>query len=388
MKKLFLLFLILGGTYSVQAQDEQQPDSTILLNNLEIQIEVTAAVNNMYNFHFKEANKEFYWLKYKYPEHPLPYFLLGLSQWWRILPEFQHKEYDDRFLAYMDSAIYYADRMYDRNEHNVEAAFFLSAAYAFKGRLYAERGDWTPAAWNAKNALKYLDESRGRNDLSPEFLFGDALYNYYIEWIKQNYKYLRPILSFFDDGDMEKGINQLIKVSRNAFYTRTEAQYFLMRIWGVEEGKTLKALDLSTYMHHLYPDNPYFQRFYARMLYSTGRYRELDTQCHQILQRIDSGQTGYGPSSGRYAAFYLGQMAERDGQDSVAQHYYKQMLGYSREVDAMDLGYSLYSLIHLGEYAEKEGDERLAKNYYKEAKKRSDRGSSMRKEAKEHLRKL
>ena len=57
-----------------------------------------------------------------------------------------------------------------------------------------------------------------------------ALYNYYAEWISENYAILRPVLMFFPDGNKELGIKQLKTVANNAFYTRTEAQYFLMRI--------------------------------------------------------------------------------------------------------------------------------------------------------------
>jgi hypothetical protein len=46
---------------------------------------------------------------------------------------------------------------------------------------------------------------------------------------------LRPFLILFDKGDKERGLEQLREVAHNAFYTRTEAQYWLMRILFTEE---------------------------------------------------------------------------------------------------------------------------------------------------------
>ncbi|MDH3711399.1 MAG: tol-pal system protein YbgF, partial [Cyclobacteriaceae bacterium] len=237
---LFMSFSALGG------EAYAQWDSTgLLLMDRDVQIDATQAVNDMYNFKFEQAEKQFRWLIQDYPEHPLPYFLLGLSQWWKMAPNIGNGQYDDQFTDYMDRSIELAKALYDENKKNVEASFFLSAAYGFKGRLYAERKQWRKAASAGKQALKYLDNSRGKSDLSPEFLFGDALYNYYSVWIPENYPILKPILVFFKKGDKELGIQQLQEVANNAFYTRTEAQFFLMRILALEQQDLIKALQVS-----------------------------------------------------------------------------------------------------------------------------------------------
>ncbi|MCH9029075.1 MAG: tol-pal system protein YbgF, partial [Bacteroidetes bacterium] len=65
----------------------QEVEQKILISDMKIQIETTEAVNNLYNFKFEKAEMQFRWLLQKYDWHPLPYFLLGLSEWWKILPE-------------------------------------------------------------------------------------------------------------------------------------------------------------------------------------------------------------------------------------------------------------------------------------------------------------
>ena len=101
----------------------------MLLLDRGVQISTTAAVNNMYNFNFSEAEKEYKWLKVKYPEHPLGDFMLGLNEWWKIVPDTKQERFDDQCHAYMDNAIDLADDMFDRNKKNKEAAFFLYFQY-------------------------------------------------------------------------------------------------------------------------------------------------------------------------------------------------------------------------------------------------------------------
>lgn len=364
------------------------PDSTYsLLNNPYVEIESTQAINDMYNFRFDRSVRHFTYLKKQYPWHPLPYFMIGLNYWWRIVPDYNNKEFDKKFHAYMDSAIVIAKLIHD--DHNrVEGAFFLAAAYAFKGRLYSDRKEYTKAAFAGKDALKYLEECRGREDLSPELLFGDALFNYYAEWVPENYPMLKPIMMMFPDGDKKLGIEQLKTVARNAFYTRTEAQYYLMRIAYFEENDIATSLQVAEYLTSTFPDNAYFHRFYALLLYQTGRYSKAVPVCESILNRLDSGQVGYESNSGRYASFFLGHISEVKDDIVAAKDYFNLAIEYGEQAGATDKGYYIYSLVHLARIAEKEGNKSQAKNYYTKVKKITDRKHPANKEAKDHLKKL
>ncbi|WP_188464058.1 tetratricopeptide repeat protein [Marivirga lumbricoides] len=389
MRKLLIFYIFFFSAPIVtEAQYVIHQDSSILMNNMYIQMEVTASVNALYNAEHARAEKDFRWLKYRFPAHPLPYFLFGLNEWWKIMPEPQNTSRDGIMLAYMDTALYFAEKIHEREPENIEAAFFLSAIHGFKGRLYAERGSWTKAAFAAKSSLNYLEMSRGQKDLSPEFLFGDGLYNYYREWIPENYGILKPILRLFDEGDKELGIKQLTTVSRMAFYTRTEAQYFLMRILSVEEGEVYRGLQLAEYLHKTFPQNAYFHRYYARLLYSTGRMSSAEAECLEIIHNIDSAKTGYGPTSGRYAGFFLGQIYERTNKLEEAKKYYKRAITFSESIDEEEAGYYLYSIYHLGVIAEAQGDKKLAKEYYKKAKKKASRGETVFDNAKDKLKEL
>ncbi|MEJ0034453.1 MAG: hypothetical protein WDO15_30840 [Bacteroidota bacterium] len=61
---------------------------------------------------------------------------------------------------------------------------------------------------------------------------------------------------------------------------------WLMRILNSYENDQLRAFQIADFLHKTYPDNPYFHRYYARMLYSRGMYVELGT-------RIEAGSCSY-----------------------------------------------------------------------------------------------
>lgn len=354
-KQYFFGFLTLFSWLlnTTNAQRLPHLDSVeMLLSDMTLQIEITTGINDMYNFKFQRAESQFMWLKHHYPTHPLPYFLIGLSHWWKIMPNPNLKTYDEPFLNYMDSAIHFAEKQFDKypegNKKRIEAAFFLSAAWGFKGRLHAERKNWTKATVASKKSLNHLEYCKNKGELSPELLFGDGLFNYFAPWIRENYKMLRPIMLLFDKGDKKLGLEQLEIVVKEAFYAKVEAQTFLMRIYAFEEKQLEKALVIAEYLHKTFPDNSYFQRYYARLLYSQGLLPEMKVVCLDIMDKIDRKQFGYEATSGRYACFFLGnyyQLLERDL--TKAEGYYLKAIAYSEEAEELEAGYYHYSLLNL-----------------------------------------
>jgi hypothetical protein len=389
---VFPFLLSFVASFGVQAQDAVKKDSTvILLSDLHVQLECTQALNDLYNFKFPQAEYQFKYLKTKYPWHPLPYFLMGLIEWWKIMPNTKDQSHDATFMAYMDSTILVGENLYEKYPpYKTEAAFFLAAAYGFKGRLYAdeERKNWARAASVGKTAINYLEASKEKAGLSPELLFGDALYNYFSVWVPENYAALKPLLWFFPKGDKALGLKQLKEVSYNAFYTRTEAQVWLMRILNSYENDQRGAFQISEYLYQTYPDNPYFHRYYARMLYYQSKFTEAEPVCKDILHHIDSGKVGYEATSGRYAAFFLGQIYEARQKLDVAKQYYQLCMKYAEQIEATESGYYLYSMIALGEIAEKQGNKGEAKKWFKDVKKKAGRKDEAFKDARRRLKKM
>lgn len=409
MKKLiFFIFTFVLPAVAVAQQKQAPTDTTamrhitfdqievipsagsvkgMLLLNKDIQYELEGAVDNMYNFKYAVAEKQFKSMRRRYPEHPLPYFLMGLSQWWKIVPtNIQTKQYDNLFFAYMDTTIQKAEKMYDRDEKDFEASFFLAAAYGFSARLHSERSNWRKATVASKRALDFMEKAKAGNGLSPEFLFGEALFNYYSIWIHETYPMLRPVLVFFPDGDKRLGLKQLAYVANTGFYTGTESKFFLMKIYANDEKKMDEALRLSEDLALKYPDNAYFQRFYARLLFVQGYFSKAERVSMDILDKLEQQMPGYEAVSGRYASYILAYINQHKYRNfDKAEQYYKNSIMFAEMSDERDSGYFINSHLNLARIAKQENDLSAAKHYYEVVLQISEKKSESYKEAKEYL---
>ncbi|MGV3586329.1 MAG: tetratricopeptide repeat protein [Adhaeribacter sp.] len=362
-------------------------DGWLLLDE-SIKNELSGAVDNLYNFKYARAERQFRSLRRRYPEHPMPYFLMGLSQWWKIVPtNILSKQYDNAFFAYMDTTITYGEKLLVKKKNNYEAAFFLAAAHGFAARLHSERKNWRKATVHSRHALNFMNKAKEANGLSPEFMFGEALYNYYAVWIGQNYPLLRPVLLFFPDGNKQLGLTQLKQVADNGFYTGLEAKFFLMKILANEENNQMGAYPISRFLATKYPDNAYFQRFYARLSFVIGNLSETERMSLQILDKLNRKMPGYESISGRYAAYFLGYINQNRKNIPKAKEYYQQAITFAEQTDETKSGYAVHAYLNLARMSHEENNIKQAKQYYEMVKDLADDDKRAEKEAKQYLKK-
>lgn len=383
---LILSFGVLENR-EVVGQEPGSPHGPYLLLDKGLQYRITKSINSMYNFDFATSERDYAVIMYQYPEHPMPDFLMALGYWWRIEIDVENKRYDNIFIQYLDRANAKAKKMLDKNPKNKEAAFFLAAGYGFQGRLYSERESWTKATFAGKNALNYLNMSRGEEEFNPELLLGDALFNYFSVWIPENYPLLKPVLALFPKGNKKLGLAQLEKVASTAFYTRVEAQYFLFRLYGSEEKRPQDALRIAEYLFEKFPNNPYFHRSYARYLYTTGKWTEAMQQSFKILEKIENKQLGYEANGGRFASFFLGEYFYRVGNKAEAKKYYQKTVAFGEESESQESGYYLYALVSLGKIATAEKNKPLARSYFNAVKKYAKRKHPAHQEVRDYVKK-
>ena len=370
-------------------------DTTSILTDIDIQIEATSAINKMYNYQFEEAEKEFRWLSSEYKNHPLPVFLLGLSSWWKIDAQ-SSKSYvgesqkenilDKNFLSFMDESINLSKRIYNQG-NKVDGAFFLAASYGFKGRLLSERRKWSAAAFAGRNAIKYLKEIRKDDLMIPEISFGNGLFNYYSVWISERYPLLKPIIKLFPEGNKNKGVEQLNIASNNSFYTRTEAQYFLMRIYS-GEGKLTKALQLSKYLKDTYPENSIFHKYFTQLLYRNSRLNECLKESNNIIINYDKRKFGYNEDEARIAHFFLGEIYHSNLNFDKAIFNYKKSIDFSEKIGKQKMGYSIFSNFSLGRISFNRNEYKQAKIYFKRVLKLTKRKDDLNKRSRNFLKKI
>ena len=388
---LLRLIIALTASSSILGQTSKMlpplKNGESLLDNITIQLEVTSGIDDMYNFNFNRAESQFQWIKLYYPNHPLPYFLMALSQWWKILPNFHNESYDNKLLVYLDSTIIFSKNLLKKSNKNTEAIFFLTASYAFKSRLMGERENWARSLAAASKTFKYLYSIDQKiNSLSIEFLLGYGLYNYYIPWIKKEYRFLKTLLWIYPDGNAEDGLKKIEKSSRESFYTRIEAQFFLINIYS-SINNIDKALFIIEQLYGKYPNNPYFERQYAYLLYRNGEMNKMREICESILKKVALKNKGYDNNTARYSCFFLGKYYNAIKNYERAKFYFLETIFYLKKINLTKSTFYISSLRQLAKYEIEKDNLKEACYYYSKIKENTDKNSYFNKEAKKYLKK-
>lgn len=410
MKKWLVLFLLIVSRLVSFSQEEETKS---LLDDMTIQFQCTEAVDSLYNGNFLVAEKQFGWLIEEHPEHPLGYFLMGLSQWWKILPNDEVKKYDAKFYNYLDLTIEKGKKLYKKDKKNPEASFFLALAYGLKGRRIADNGSRLRAIHPADKASDYLTKNLELGeDFGPEFLLGHGLYNFFREWLAIDEPGLKPILAPFKKGDMKKGLDQLERCASESFYSRVEAKVFLMDIYGsygvykkgdkIRKGDKAdrsytKAYEIASSLSRTYPSNKYFERRKAELsFYMNKDVKKSGAKLAAKILRIERNYPGtYGKRAVRNLSYFLANYyTETEGANGLSPEksiiHYEKAADLAEELGVESLGFTMNSYVRLAAYYEAQEDKVKAVKYYElfldnYSSSSKEHGKDVKKKAKEYV---
>ena len=267
---------------------------------------VQRGIDCIYNIEFEKADKEFEEVVRLAPDHPAGHFFQAMTEWWRILSNFDDESRDKGFYAMLDKVIDICEKRLDKNENDVTALFFKGGSVGFRGRLRANRGAWLLAA---NDGLVALPAVRKANKLEPanyDVLLGMGIYNYYADVVPSQYPVVKPLMIFLPSGEKKKGLEQLELAARKARYAKVEATYFLLQTYFSYEKQYVRALELARELHSKYPKNPLFHRMYGRCYVSLGYWAEAFNIFNEVEERYRNHQAGYDDYDAREAYYYIG----------------------------------------------------------------------------------
>jgi hypothetical protein len=159
-----------------------------------------------------------------------------------------------------------------------------------------------------------------------------------------------------------------------------------MRIYFNEENREDLAYPTAKYLAVTFPDNAYFQRMYARISFSQGKWAETEIVAKDILYKIAIGMPGYESTSGRYASYFLGHINTYLYRNKeAAKPYFEQTQKFAIESEGLELNYYLYATTELARTANESGDYAKAKSLYQSVLDNSKSDHELHKEAKKYL---
>ena len=221
----------------------------------------------------------------------------------------------------------------------------------------------------------------------PEIDFGNGLFNYYSVWISERYPLLRPLVKFFPEGDKKKGIEELNNASGNSFYTRTEAQFFLMRIY-LGERNLSNALQLSKYLSETYPNNSIFHKYYTQLLYQNGKVKQSYYSASNILEKFQSNTFGYNHDEARISHFFIGEYYYSQLNFDKAIFNYLKATEYASLLGKEKMGYSFYSYYYLGKIFFDRNEFIKSKIYFRKVIQLTKRKDDLNKKARSNIRNM
>lgn len=255
-----------------------------LFDNDDFRAKAQEGMDQMYNLSFESAGSTFYQLLEQHPEHPAPYFFLALNRWWQTYLAVTMPDYYGYIEDKLGKAEERLELIKNKPGYDREYIFFKFMIHALDARANAFQNEW----WSAMNAAKRLVDPMEKSlyfvGQDPEFYMVAGLYHYYVETYHQQYPVIRPILSFFPDGDVDQGLKELVKASEMQNLAQVEATYFLGTIYSDETKQPQKALAVTRRLHQRYPGNTWFKNDYAQSQLLAGNFDQSQALLDQLIQ--------------------------------------------------------------------------------------------------------
>lgn len=234
--------------------------------------DVSQAIEKTYNYEFSTAQTYINKLKVKYKNHPVTYVLEAQILNFKLPTSSNLSRDEELYIGKLDKALSLASAMLEENKEDAEAKYFSLSAYGFKTLFYSDRGQRMKAANIAKKAFKYMKDGFTLQNKYNEFYFTSGLYHYYAIQYPQTHPIVKPVMTFFPNGNKAKGLYELQKSSNEATFSKVEATQYLGHIYLKYEKQPAKAFTYFDKLHKKYPKNIYFTARYTECLMAMKKY--------------------------------------------------------------------------------------------------------------------
>jgi len=331
-----------------------------------------AGFEALYNLEYETARAYFERLVADFPEHPAGYLYLATHAWidWLnrarrlqagiyINPAFYaqsegrgDEEQEKRFRSYIERAIEKAEARLRADEADVEARYFLGAAYAvLAGYEATVLRKFFSALRNGFRAVKEHREVLRRDAQFADAYLTVGLYEYVVGSLPLAVKILVALGGI--RGSRERGIEQLEEAARSGKYVADDARTLLVAVY-YREGRFSDALRMLEELIARYPRNYLFGLERANLLMRLGERADAVRAFEELLAH---------PASREVQDLIRYQYAEalfQSGYKQAALHHFR------RVVALEDAHADLKTLAHLriGQILDLRGERRAARAQY------------------------
>ena len=276
LKTILLAFILTISTVNSNfAQTEIRNDEDILIDSF---------FKNLYNFSFHEADSIVTVMSGTNMEAATISNIKANLAWWKLLSEDNIPENIKNCNFNIDESI----RLNLTNDHrNLSTSLNIIYSYSLKARLENYRGNTFKSLISFYKSIAYIKKyiDKPISDEKLNLLFG--LYFYFIDYIENKYYMMGTLLLSFPEGDKEKGLKYLEDCSASGNeMIRTEANYFLLKIYSTTEKDYLKAFNNALILTREYPKNLVYSLEQLKLLLILKKSEEAQIYMKRLIEEI------------------------------------------------------------------------------------------------------
>lgn len=269
---LFIFLPVNSNSYN----GVKSPDEYILIN---------AFFRNLYNFSFDAADSIVLVMQDSDIDNATLANIKANLAWWKLLcgdqPETNYKVCNTN----LDESI----RSTLGNKHpDINSLYNIIYSYSLKARLENYRGNTLKAFIYFYKSIAFIEKCIDAPVKDDKLNLVLGMYYYFIDYIEGKYFMLNALFLAFPKGDKNKGLKYLEVCSTSCDdMIRTEANYFLLKIYAYTENDFSKALTHSLVLVHEHPYNLVYGLEQYKLLLKMGENTEAQLLEKELIAEIE-----------------------------------------------------------------------------------------------------
>jgi tetratricopeptide (TPR) repeat protein len=250
--------------------------------------EETAMINcffkNLYNFSFSSADSVLQVINSSDMDEVTKSNINANMAWWKLLSG----ENIESNLEICDSSINESISSALRDKHrDINSLLNVIYSYSLKARLENYRGKTLRSLIYFYKSITYVEKCIGRPERDEKLDLVLGIYYYFIDYIESEYFMTRAMFISFPKGDKIKGLKYLETCAASLDeMIRTEANYFLLKIYSYLEKDFKKAYISAEILTRLHPNNLVYSVEQYKLLLKMKKQEEAQLFRRKLIEEI------------------------------------------------------------------------------------------------------
>lgn len=273
------LFTALSSLNSNYAQDAKPTDEGILIDSY---------FSNLYNFSFVRTDSLILELSKSDIDKATLFNIKAVQAWWRLLSGDTADLNINRCILYTDESI----RLSLKNkQEDINSLINTIYSYSLKARLESYNGNKIKSIIYFYKSIVYIRECFKVQGTDERLNLILGLYLYLVDYIKEENNLVSALLFSFPDGNKARGLEYLKNCTASGNeMVRTEANYFLFKIYSELEKDSAKAFRYVRILKDQYPDNMVYNLEQLKMLRVLKRSEEAQLFRKSLIDKTEAAE--------------------------------------------------------------------------------------------------